>query len=182
MSDQKQKPKTSHAKKHAPTKNHGNKEIILNKKIADLEKIVADQKDQLLRSLAEIENLRKRSAQDVEKASNYAISKFASELVLVVENFYLAVDNMPKEEIETSDKLKNFALGVTMTQKEMVKIFEQHGIKRIYPLGEPFNHNFHEAIVQSEEEGESQTVKKVIQAGYLIKDRLIRPALVEVYK
>ena len=159
-----------------------NPESILKEKIAKLEKVVIDQNDKMLRSLAEIENLRKRSIEDLEKANKYAISKFASDLVLVVENFYLAVDNMPVEEIEKNEKIKNFATGVIMTQKELVKIFEKNGIKRINPVNEKFDHNYHQAIAEADGEGESGFVKKVIQAGYLIEDRLIRPALVEIYK
>lgn len=155
---------------------------ILNDKISGLQTVINDQNDKMLRSLAEMENLRKRSADDIEKTSKYAISKFASELVVVVENLYLAIDNMPKDEIEKSEQLKNFALGVTMTNQEMIKVFEKNGIKRLNPINEAFNHDYHEAIAHVEGEGESGIVKKVIQAGYSINNRLIRPALVEVYK
>lgn len=154
---------------------------ILEKKLADLQLVADEQKDKLLRSLAEIENLRKRSAQDLENANKYAVSKFVDQLILVVENFYLAIENMPKDEIEASQNLKNFALGVTMTQKELIKTFENNGVKRIYPSGQKFDHNYHEAIAQVEG-GESGIVSKVIQSGYIIHDRLIRPALVEVFQ
>jgi molecular chaperone GrpE len=154
----------------------------LKKRVIDLELIVADQSDKMLRSLAEVENLRKRSQDALEKASKYAVSKFAEDLVLEVENLYLSIDNMPNEEIEKSEKLKNFVTGVTMTQKGLVKIFEKNGIKRVNPINEKFDHNYHEAIAHSEGGGESGVVKKVIQAGYSIHDRLIRPALVEVCK
>lgn len=158
-----------------------NKEVeSLKEKITGLEKVINDQNDRLLRTLAEIENLRRRSAEDLEKANKYAIAKFAGELVSVVEHLYLAIDNMPHEEIKTSDKLNNFAQGVTMTQKELVKIFEKNGIKRINPLNENFDHNFHEAIARVECDKESGIVTKVIQAGYTVHDRLIKPALVEV--
>ncbi len=156
---------------------------ILNKKIADLELVISEQNNKILRSLAEMENLRKRSGQEIEKASKFAISKFASELVMVVENFYLAIDNMPKKEINKSEKLKNFATGVNMTKSELVKILENNGVKRICPDGEKFDHNYHEAIAQADgDESNSGTVKKVIQAGYAVHERLIRPALVEVFK
>ena len=156
---------------------------ILNKKIADLELVISEQNNKILRSLADVENLRKRSQQEVEKASKFAISKFASELVMVVENFYLAIDNMPKEELDKSNNLKNFATGVNMTKNELVKILENNGIKRINPEGEKFDHNYHEAIAQAQgDESNSGNVKKVIQAGYSFHERLIRPALVEVFK
>lgn len=155
---------------------------LLNDEITGLKTLIKEQNDKILRSLAEIENIRKKSAEEIEKTSKYAISKFATDLVLIVENFYLAVDNMPVEEIDQSDKLKNFALGITMTQKELIKILEKNNIKRINPINEKFDHNFHEAISQVESEGESGMIKRVIQAGYTINDRLIRPALVEVSK
>ncbi len=155
----------------------------LNKKIADLELVISEQNNKILRSLADVENLRKRSQQEVEKASKFAISKFASELVMVVENFYLAIDNMPKDELEKTNNLKNFATGVNMTKNELVKILENNGIKRINPEGEKFDHNYHEAIAQAQgDESSSGNVKKVIQAGYSFHERLIRPALVEVFK
>ncbi len=173
------KSKTSQPKEGKERKS---KTQSLNEEIEGLKKLVNEQNDKILRSLAEIENLRRRSAEDLEKTSKYAISKFASELVLVVENFYLAVDNMPVDEIEKSEKLKNFATGITMTQQEMIKIFERNGIKRINPINEAFDHNYHEAIAQVEGDGEAGIIKKVIQAGYSVHDRLIRPALVEVFK
>ena len=152
----------------------------LNEKIAGLEALINNLNDKLLRSLADLDNTRRRSKEDLEKASKYAISNFANDLVLVAENFYLATDNMPVEEIEKSPAIKHFADAVVMTKKELTKIFEKNGIKRIYPLGEKFNHDFHEAIARIESEDDEEIVKQVIQAGYTIGDRLIRPALVGV--
>ena len=152
----------------------------LNDKISSLESLVNNLNDKLLRSLADLDNTRRRSKEDLEKAGKYAISNFANELVLVVENFYLATDNMPIEEIEKSSAIKNFADAVIMTKKELTKVFEKNGIKRIYPLGEKFDHNFHEAIARVESEDDEEVIKQVIQAGYTIGDRLIRPALVGV--
>lgn len=138
--------------------------------------------DKLLRLAAELENQRKRSRDDLERANKYAISNFASELTTVVENFYLSQQNSPKEAIETSNEVKNFVDAIDMTKKELTKILEKNGIKRVYPLNEPFNHDFHEAISQvpAQENQEEGVVVQVIQAGYLIQDRLIRPALVAV--
>ena len=154
----------------------------LQNKISDLEKVVNDLNDKLLRALAESDNLRRRSQEELEKANKYAISNFASELVVVMENFYLSVDNMPKEDIEKNANIKNFADGIVMTKKELGKIFEKNGIKRLYPIKEKFDHNYHQAISQIESDEPDGIVLQVIQAGYLIKDRLIRPALVAVSK
>ncbi|MFT7088182.1 MAG: molecular chaperone GrpE [Rickettsiales bacterium] len=120
--------------------------------------------------------------EEIEKANKYAISSFASDLVLVVENFYLAADNLPKEEIEKSPAVKNFSEAMEMTKKDLTKMLDKRDIKRIYPLGEKFDHNFHEALSQvpATDGEEPGTVKQVFQAGYNIGSRLIRPALVVV--
>lgn len=155
-------------------------------KIAHLEGKASDLNDKLLRSLAEIDNTRRRSREELEKASKYAISNFAGDLVLVVENFFLATENAPRAEIEKSSEVKHFFDAIEMTKKELVKVLEKNKIKRIYPLNEKFNHDFHEAIAHVEKPEGSDVqegdVVQVIQAGYSIADRLIRPALVGVSK
>jgi molecular chaperone GrpE len=152
----------------------------LNKKIADLESVINNLNDKLLRSLADLDNVRRRSMEELEKASKYAVSNFASDLVVVAENFYLASDNIKEAEINSSPAFKHFADAMNMTKKELTKVLEKNGIKRIYPLGEQFDHNFHEAISRIESDEEDGVIKQVIQAGYSIGDRLIRPALVAV--
>jgi molecular chaperone GrpE len=155
-------------------------------KIAELESKASDLNDKLLRSLAEIDNTRRRSREEVSKASKYAVSNFASDLVVVVENFFLATENAPVAEIEKSPELRNFFDAIEMTKKELMKVLEKNQITRIYPLNEKFDHNFHEAIAHVEKpegsEAEEGDVVQVIQAGYSISDRLIRPALVGVAK
>ncbi|MFT6333031.1 MAG: molecular chaperone GrpE [Lentimonas sp.] len=157
-------------------------EINSEKQITLLEEENKSLNDKILRLAAELENTRKRSVEEVSKAHKYAVSKFASDIVLVLENFYLATENLPEDEIEKFPKVKNFTDAIVMTKKELSKTLENQGIKRIYPLGEKFDHNFHEAISQiiTEDDNESGLVKQVIQAGYKIKERLIRPALVVV--
>ncbi len=151
-------------------------------KIAELEQKVTDLNDKLLRTLAELDNVRRRSREELEKSAKFAISGFVSDLVLVVENFFLASDNAPKAEIEKNPAIKNYADAIVMTEKELLKVLEKNQVKRIYPLNQAFDHNFHEAIAQIESEAEEGTVVQVIQAGYSIADRLIRPALVGVAK
>lgn len=151
-------------------------------KITELETKVSDLNDKLLRTLAELDNVRRRSREELEKSAKFAISNFASDLVLVAENFFLASDNAPKEEIEKNAAIKNYADAVVMTQKELLKVLEKNQVKRIYPINQKFDHNFHEAIAQIESDAEEGTVLQVIQAGYAIADRLIRPALVAVAK
>jgi len=149
-------------------------------KIAELEQKLSESSEKILRALAEVENVRRRSREEIDKAGKFAISSFAGDLVLVVENFFLASGNAPKEEIEKVPAIKNYADAISMTEKELMKVLEKNQIKRIFPLNEKFNHNFHEALVQVESEAEEGTVVQVIQAGYSIADRLIRPALVGV--
>jgi len=148
----------------------------------DLKLEVASLNEKNLRLLAELDNLRRRAKEDLEKASKYAISNFVCELVATVENFFLANSHAPRQEIAKNDDLKNYAQAIDMTQKELIKILEKYNVKRVYPLKAKFDHNFHEAISQIESEEEEGTVVQVIQAGYQIGDRLLRPALVSVAK
>ncbi len=151
-------------------------------KINELEQKNADLNDKLLRTLAEIDNVRRRSREEMEKSAKYAISNFVNDLVLVVENFFLASENSPKQEIEKVPAIKNYADAIVMTEKELLKVLEKNQVKRIYPLNEIFNHNFHEAVSQIESDLDEGTILQVIQAGYSIADRLIRPALVVTAK
>jgi len=154
----------------------------LEEKIAELEQKNTDLNDKLLRALAELDNVRRRSREEVEKTARFAISSFATDLVVVAENFFMASENAPKEEIEKNPAIKNYADAIAMTEKELLKILEKNQVKRIYPLNQKFDHNFHEAIVHLESEAEEGVVVQVIQSGYSIADRLIRPALVGVAK
>lgn len=151
-------------------------------KIAELEQKNTDLNDKLLRALAELENVRRRSKEEIEKTARFAISGFVSDLVVVTENFFMASDNAPKEEIEKNPAIKNYADAIVMTEKELLKVLEKNQVKRIYPLNQPFDHNLHEAIAHLESDAEEGTVVQVIQAGYSIAERLIRPALVGVAK
>lgn len=151
-------------------------------KISELEQKNNDLNDKLLRTLAEIDNVRRRSREELEKASKFAISNFVSELVVIVENFLMASNNAPNDEIDKIPAIKNYATAITLTEKELLKILEKNQVKRIYPLNEKFDHNLHEAISHMEFEGEEGVILQVVQAGYAIAGRIIRPALVVVSK
>jgi len=157
-------------------------EAALQQKVVELEEKLAKANDQILRGLAELENTRRRSREELEKTSKYAISNFISELVLPVETFFLVSDNAPQDKINESPEIKHFADAVDMTKKELIKLLEKNQVRRIYPLNEKFDHNFHEAIANVESEKDENIVVQVIQAGYAIGERLIRPALVGVSK
>lgn len=139
-------------------------------------------KEIALRKAAELENVKKRSQEELEKAMNYSISKFTKELLPVMDALYLAIDNAPKEQLSKDDKCNNFFNGVNITFSELKKVFEKNNIIRLYPLDEEFDHNFHQAIMQVESDKEEGTIVNVIQAGYTLNGRLIRPAMVSVSK
>ena len=153
-----------------------------DKKIAELEEKNSELNDKILRALAELDNVRKRSRDEMEKTAKFAISNFVSDLVVVTENFFMASENAPKDEIEKNPAIKNYADAIIMTEKELLKVLEKNQVKRIFPINQQFDHNLHEAIAQVDSEAEEGLVVKVIQAGYSIADRLIRPALVAVAK
>lgn len=150
---------------------------------ADYEAKLAETKDQLLRAVAETENVRRRAARDVEETGKYAMSGFARDMITVAENLFLALNNIPEEARKEEGLLKTLSDGVDMTLRELLNAFEKHGIKRIDPLGEKFDHNRHQAVSQVEDpQKEPNTVLHVMQAGYVISDRLLRPAMVVVSK
>lgn len=136
-------------------------------------------KDQLLRALAEAENIRKRSDREKEDMNRYAISKFAKDLLSLSDTLETALKALP-ETIDTP--LKGFIEGIHMANKELYTIFERHGIKRVHPLNEPFDHNFHQAMFEKETEEEPNKVIQVLQTGFTLHGRLLRPALVGVSK
>ena len=143
---------------------------------------VKDLNDKLLRLVAEIENLRRRNEQQNSDLKKYAISGFAKEIITVLENFYLILDNAPREIIAKDEKLNNFYKGIEITHKDLTKVFEKNGIVRVYPLGEKFDHNVHQVVNQIESDKPSGTVVQVMQAGYLLNDRLLKEAMVVISK
>ncbi|MFZ4125516.1 MAG: nucleotide exchange factor GrpE [Rickettsiales bacterium] len=153
----------------------------LNVLLEEKEKEVATLKDQSLRALAEVENIRRRAERDQADTAKYAVSKFAGDLVGVLENLQRAVDAISPELRKEQPAVGNLAVGVEMTLKELLTAFEKHGIKRLDPLGQKFDHNFHQAVTQVEDgQAEAGTILQVLQAGYVIHDRLLRPAMVVV--
>ena len=149
--------------------------------LEEKEKELAATKDQALRALAEAENTRRRAERELGDMSKYAVTNFARDLVGVLENLQRALDNIPQELEESTPAVANLATGVGMTLKELLSVFAKQGIKRIDPMGEKFDHNFHQAVAQIDAaDAEPGTVVQVLQAGYTIHDRLLRPAMVGV--
>ena len=147
------------------------------------EEDAADLKDKLLRALADLENTRRRATREVADTRKYAASGLAKELLNVSDNLRRALETVTEEMREGDASVKNLVLGIEMVEKEMLSAFERQAITRLYPLGEPFDHNFHQAMYEKEDKGyPAGTVAEVMQAGYVIHDRLLRPAMVVVSK
>jgi len=141
-------------------------------------------KERLLRALAETENLRRRAAREVEEAHKYAITGFARELLEVADNLSRALGSIPPHARDESEFVRNLADGVAMTEKTLLASFERHQIAKVEPeLGSRFDHNRQQAMLEIETaDYPPGTVAQVMQPGYVIADRLLRPALVAVAK
>jgi molecular chaperone GrpE len=151
-------------------------------RMAALEAELAEQKDRLLRALAETENVRRRSQREREDASKYAVAGFAKELLSVADNLRRALDSLPAEEAK-DPRTVSLLEGVEATERELLGVFERNGVRRIDPDGERFDHNFHQAIFEAERPGKpAGTIIEVLQPGYVLHDRLLRPAMVGVAK
>lgn len=146
----------------------------------DFETEISQLKDKLLRTLAELENTRRIAVEEKEKTRKFALTNFAKDLIVVMEDFFLAMDHVNKIN-EENEIFKSFYEGIELTFSELKKVFDKQGIVRLYPLGERFDPNFHEAIAYVEKEGtEEGTIIEVMQAGYTLNDRVIKPAIVAV--
>lgn len=140
--------------------------------------------DRTLRLAAEMENLRKRTARDVHDARAYAISAFARDMLGVSDNLRRALDAIPPEALnEDNQGLKSLAEGVEMTAREMLNAMERHGVKKLEARGGRFDPHFHQAMFEvPNPEVPNNTVVEVVQEGYVIGDRVLRPAMVGVAK
>jgi molecular chaperone GrpE len=151
--------------------------------IVALQAEAAELKDRLLRAHAEVENIRKRSEREKEETAKYAVTKLARDVVNVGDNFQRAIDAIPAGAAEQDPALKSFLEGVTMTERELLNVLERHGIRRVQPTNEPFNPHLHQAVMEiPRSDVPSGTIVQVFQAGFMIEDRVLRPAMVAVSK
>jgi molecular chaperone GrpE len=151
-------------------------------RIEALEAELAEMKDRLLRALAETENTRRRAAREREDALKYGAGAFAKDLLSAADNLRRALDSLPEAEA-ADERTKSLLAGVAATERELLSAFERHGIRRIDPKGERFDHNLHQAVFEVENSGQSGgTVVEVLQPGWVLHDRLLRPAMVGVAK
>lgn len=143
---------------------------------------VAKLTDQLLRALAEAENMRRRSQREIEDARKYAVANFARDVLTVADNLRRALDAVP-EDAAASEDLKALSEGVGLTERELLAMMERHGIRKVNPMGEKFDPNLHQAMFEADTPGaDPGTVIEVAQAGFIIGERLLRPAMVGVAK
>lgn len=148
----------------------------LEKALADAEAKAAAEKDAALRAAAEMENIRRRAAIDVEKARKFALEKFANELLPVIDNMERALVGTVEDEAT-----KAVVEGVELTLKSLMTAVGKFGITPVNPVGETFNPELHQAIgMQPSDEHPANTVMLVMQKGYMLNDRLLRPAMVMV--
>jgi molecular chaperone GrpE len=150
---------------------------------ATLEGRIADLTDRLLRAHAEMDNLRKRTERDKEDTAKYAITKFAREVLGIGDNLQRAIAAVPAGAADSDPALKALVDGVSMTEREFLNVLERHNVKRIDPEGQPFNPHQHQAMTEIEKpEVPAGTVVQVFQPGYILEDRVLRPAMVVVAK
>ncbi len=153
-------------------------EDALAKLKGDLDSAMQD----VLYARAETQNVRRRLEKDVQDARNYGATSFARDILSVADNLARALDHVP-EELREHEKAKNFIAGIEATQRELEKVFGQNGITRIAAKGLPLDPNQHQAMMEvPTDEEEPGVIVQEMQAGYMIKDRLLRPAMVGVAK
>jgi len=144
----------------------------------------ADLKDRALRAMAEMENLRRRTEKEIKDARQYAVSGFARDMLTVSDNLRRALETLPEDDRRNADAgIASLIEGVEMTERDLLKQLEKHGVKKLEPEGQKFDPNFHQAMFEvPNTEVPNNTVVQVVQAGYVIGERVLRPAMVGVSK
>ena len=157
---------------------------FLNAELQRVEDENAELKDKMLRLAADMENLRRRTQKDVSDAREYSIAGFAREMLAVSDNLRRALDALPDDlRQEGESGLNTLIEGVELTERSMLQALEKHGVKKITPVNERFDPNFHQAMFEiPDTEVPNNTVLQVVQDGYVIGGRVLRPALVGVSK
>ena len=147
---------------------------------ADIEQL----KDQRLRMAADMENLRRRTAREIKDAKSYAISGFARDMLQVSDNLQRALAAVPEQTDDATDNgLKSLVEGVELTERAMLAALERHGVRKLEPKGQKFDPNFHQAMYEvPNPDVPNNSVVDVVQPGYVIGDRMLRPAMVGVAK
>jgi molecular chaperone GrpE len=158
--------------------------VAAPKPSTSLDRELAEMKDRLLRTLADMENMRKRTEREVADSRVYGISSFARDILGVADNMHRAMQALDDDLRAKADEATKALLeGVELTERELMNVREKHGVKRLDPLNQKFDPNRHQAMYEIEDASvPSGTVIQVMQAGYTIGERVLRPALVAVSK
>ena len=156
-------------------------EVAEHDRVAELEAQLADAKSATMYAQAEIQNVRRRAEKEAQDARAYAVTGFARDILSVSDNLERALAAIPAEQ-RADDKFKGLVAGLEATGRELANVFERNGIKRIAAMGLPLDPNLHQAMLEVPSDAEPGTIVQEMQAGYTIKDRLLRPALVGVAK
>jgi molecular chaperone GrpE len=152
--------------------------------VAEAKREAAEYKDKVLRTLAEMENLRKRTEREVADARLYGIAGFARDVLAVADNMHRALSAIgPELRAQADASVKALIEGVELTERELLKSLEKNGVKKFSPQGEKFDPNLHQAMYEvPNSDVPAGHVAQVIQSGYMIGERMLRPALVGVSK
>ncbi|MDR1334350.1 MAG: nucleotide exchange factor GrpE [Holosporaceae bacterium] len=163
-----------------------NEDALQADRVQKLEEEIATLKDTLLRKVAESDNLRKRLEKEKEDAIKYSQTKFAKDLLAVIDNFERVTENsvIIRDKIETDESLKAFFDGIVLCEKELLSVFKKYGISRLeVKEGDVFNPEYQQAMCELDSpDHKAGSVIKLFQAGYMYNDRLLRPAMVSVSK
>jgi len=155
----------------------------LEAKISELEVKLEEANDKMMRALAEAENTRRRGERERQDMAKFSVAGFAKDLLSVSDNLRRALDAVTEEQLSANEELKAIHEGVASTERELLRVFENKGIKKIVPMDEKFDPNFHEVMFEAPVPGKpSGFVFQIIEPGYMIHERLLRPARVGVTK
>lgn len=149
--------------------------------LARLQAENAELKDRLLRALAEVENVRRRAERDLDDMRQYAVTKFAGDVLSIADNLERAVTSIPVEVRKSAGAVKTLVDGIELIEKEMLNVLEKHGVRKLNPVGERFDPNFHEALFEVPDPIlPSGTVSQVVEPGYSLGSRPLRAAKVGI--
>ena len=177
----------TNAERAEPTGENGPVETTERDAFAVIDALNAENgqlKDRILRTLAEMENLRRRTEREVSDAKTYGVTSFARDMLTVVDNLARALEHLPAEARAAAEpQIQSVIEGVELTARDLEAVLGRHGVKKLDPKGQKFDPNFHQAIFEAPDPSvPAGTVSQVVQAGWTIGDRVLRPATVGISK
>ncbi len=156
-------------------------EVAEHDRVAELENQLAEAKQNVLYAQAEVQNVRRRAEKEAQDARAYATTNFARDILSVADNLERGLAAIPAD-LRADDKMKGLVAGLEATGRELASVFQRNGITRIAAMGEPLDPNKHQAMMEMPSDATPGTIVQEMQPGYMLKDRLLRPALVAVAK